>query len=124
VADDNGLVHFVFLNIGSDIVADGLKKRRFDARLSSESSQGENVALVSVFVVRDRGIPSLAGGGEAGNEDHGLSFSNDVDVEGWRGRLRECRDGGQQKEKVFGHEPTVRPYTPEAAKNGLNGGTR
>jgi hypothetical protein len=90
MAHDHRLIELVGLDISRQILARGFKKRRFDARLARETGQREDVALVSVFVARNGGVPGFSGRGKSWNENYRLAFTDDVHVEGrWR-RLSEC----------------------------------
>ena len=90
MADNHRLVHFVFSDINCQIFPYSFKERRFNARLTRETGQRQDVAFVSVFVAGHGGVPGFAGRRESGDENHWLSFADDVHVEGWRRRLSVC----------------------------------
>ena len=78
---------------------------------AAETSEGESVGLVSLFVEMSDGLaPDFRGTAEARDEDDGLAGAGDIDGEGsWCAEGgRGCEDDGcEQLDGCFSHEMRI-----------------
>ena len=57
VADDDGVIEFLFADVVGEAVADAIEHRGGHARHTGESGHGEHVAFEAVFVAGDGACP-------------------------------------------------------------------
>ncbi len=109
VADDDGVVEFIFLDVGGKVLADGGEEVvGGDGFGAAEAGEGEGVSLVALFVEMGGGfVPDFGGAAEAGDEDDGFAGAGNFDGEG--GAVGGCGgDADDDGESERFHELRVR----------------
>jgi len=105
VADDDGFSELVSAYVIGQAIANAVEHWSRDARDSRESCHCQNVAFEAALVVSRSGVPSLAAGRKTWNQNHRLTFTNDVHLE----RVLGQKTAGECEEEQYGFHENMMP---------------